>query len=56
MKIRLGAPNYPGDTMTLTGSVSAKDDGANTVDASGLVGANVARRPRDGHGRGWMLP
>jgi len=24
--IRLGAPNYPGDTMTLTGSVTAKDD------------------------------
>ena len=25
--IRLGAPNYPGDTMTMTGSVTAKDDG-----------------------------
>ncbi|TYB45335.1 MaoC family dehydratase [Actinomadura chibensis] len=24
IKIRLGAPNYPGDTMVLTGSVSAK--------------------------------
>ncbi|MDQ3148217.1 MAG: MaoC family dehydratase [Actinomycetota bacterium] len=24
--IRLGAPNYPGDTMTITGSVTAKDD------------------------------
>jgi hypothetical protein len=26
VKIRLGAPNYPDDTMTLTGSVTAKDD------------------------------
>src|SRR5205807_2153126 len=25
--IRLGAPNYPGDTMRLTGHVSAKDEG-----------------------------
>ena len=25
--IRLGAPNYPGDTMTLTGSVVSKDGG-----------------------------
>ena len=25
VKIRLGAPNYPGDTMTLTGTVSAVD-------------------------------
>jgi acyl dehydratase len=24
--IRLGAPNYPGDTMVLTGSVTSKDD------------------------------
>ncbi len=26
VNIRLGAPNYPDDTMTLTGSVTAKDD------------------------------
>lgn len=26
IKIRLGAPNHPGDTMVLTGEVSAKDD------------------------------
>lgn len=26
VKIRLGAPNHPGDTMVLTGEVSAKDD------------------------------
>ncbi|URN06327.1 MaoC family dehydratase [Actinomadura madurae] len=25
IRIRLGAPNYPGDTMVLTGTVSAKD-------------------------------
>ena len=32
--IRLGAPNYPGDTMTLEGSVTAKDDAARTVEIS----------------------
>jgi acyl dehydratase len=32
--IRLGAPNYPGDTMTLEGSVTAKDDQAGTVEIS----------------------
>jgi VCBS repeat-containing protein len=31
VKIRLGAPNYPGDTMTVTGSVTAKDDATRTV-------------------------
>lgn len=35
--IRLGAPNYPGDTMTLTGTVSKKEDG--TVEIA-VVGAN----------------
>jgi len=25
VRIRLGAPNYPGDTMTMTGTVTAKD-------------------------------
>lgn len=39
VNIRLGVPNYPGDTMTLTGSVSAKDDAANTVDVD-VVGTN----------------
>ena len=39
LSIRLGAPNYPGDTMTFTGSVEAKDDATNTV-TIGLVGAN----------------
>ncbi len=37
VKIRLGAPNYPGDTMVMTGSVTKKD-GA-TVEVS-LRGAN----------------
>ncbi|WP_433473947.1 MaoC family dehydratase [Spirillospora sp. CA-142024] len=27
IRIRLGAPNYPGDTMVLTGTVSAKEAG-----------------------------
>ena len=34
IKIRLGVPNYPGDTMTLTGTVSAKDDAARRVEIS----------------------
>jgi acyl dehydratase len=33
--IRLGAPNYPGDTMTLTGEVKAKADGVVTVSVRG---------------------
>jgi acyl dehydratase len=37
VRIRLGAPNYPGDTMRITGSVIAKDDGVIEV---GLKGAN----------------
>ena len=35
--IRLGAPNYPGDTMTITGKVTRKEDGA--IDVA-VVGAN----------------
>lgn len=37
--IRLGAPNYPGDTMTLTGKVAAKDEASATVDVE-VVGKN----------------
>ncbi len=37
--IRLGAPNYPGDTMTLEGSVTAKDEEAGTIEVS-LRGRN----------------
>ena len=33
--IRLGAPNYPYDTMRLTGRVSEKADGVITVDVRG---------------------
>ena len=33
--IRLGAPNYPGDTMTLSGRVTEKRDGAITVEVVG---------------------
>ena len=39
VKIRLGAPNYPGDTMTITGKVTAKDEAAGTVEV-GVRGAN----------------
>ena len=39
LSIRLGAPNYPGDTMTFTGSVEAKDDAARSVTVA-LKGAN----------------
>jgi acyl dehydratase len=35
VSIRLGAPNYPGDTMTMTGQVTAKADGLITVDVKG---------------------
>jgi acyl dehydratase len=33
--IRLGAPNYPGDTMKMRGKVKDKDDGTVTVEVSG---------------------
>lgn len=35
LSIRLGAPNYPGDTMTLTGSVQSKADGVVDVAVRG---------------------
>lgn len=37
VRIRLGAPNYPGDTMTMSGAVSKKE--GNTVEVS-LRGSN----------------
>jgi acyl dehydratase len=40
LSIRLGAPNYPGDTMTLTGEVTAKDDETGAVEIA-LTGANA---------------
>ncbi len=36
--IRLGAPNYPGDTMHMTGHVERKEDGVVTV---AVTGANT---------------
>ncbi len=43
LRVRLGAPNYPGDTMTLTGTVSAVDGETVTVDVRGdnSLGAHV---------------
>jgi hypothetical protein len=41
VRIRLGAPNYPDDTMTLTGSVTGKDEGAG---ADGYGGVEVTLR------------
>lgn len=32
--IRLGAPNYPGDKMTIEGAVTAKDEEAKTIEVS----------------------
>lgn len=37
--IRLGAPNYPGDTMRMTGSVTDRDEKAGTVTVT-VRGAN----------------
>ncbi|MCX7077800.1 MAG: MaoC family dehydratase [Pseudomonas sp.] len=39
LKIKLGAPNYPGDTMTFIGSVSAVDVATRTVEIA-LSGKN----------------
>ncbi len=35
VSVRLGVPNYPGDTMTLSGHVSAQDGPLLTVDVRG---------------------
>jgi acyl dehydratase len=37
--IRLGAPNYPGDTMTLRGTVTSVDESSGRVEV-GLKGSN----------------
>ena len=34
LKIKLGAPNFVGDTMKLTGSVTAKDEATKTVEVA----------------------
>ncbi|MFS3126950.1 MaoC family dehydratase [Nocardioides sp. Bht2] len=36
IKVRLGAPNYPGDTMTMTGSVTAVEGRRVTVEVKGM--------------------
>ena len=38
VSIRLGVPNYPGDSMTMTGSVTAKADGVVDVSVRGANG------------------
>lgn len=37
--IKLGAPNVPGDTMKMKGTIKSKDDAAGTVEVD-VVGAN----------------
>jgi acyl dehydratase len=37
--IKLGAPNLPGDTMKMTGTVKKKDDGAKTIEVE-VAGRN----------------
>ena len=37
VSIRLGAPNYPGDTMTLTGTVTTAEVPAGRDDGRGVV-------------------
>jgi acyl dehydratase len=37
VSIRLGAPNYPGDTMTLTGTVAAAELPSGRADGRGVV-------------------
>lgn len=37
LKIKLGAPNYPGDTMTITGTVTEKRDADRTVKSPSRV-------------------
>ncbi len=40
LKIKLGAPNYPGDTMTFTGSVTDKREADRSVELT-LAGRNT---------------
>ncbi len=44
VRIRLGAPNYPGDIMTLTGTVSAIEDTLVSIDVRGdnALGTHVS--------------
>jgi hypothetical protein len=47
VNIRLGAPNYPDDTMVLTGSVTAKEE---TTDDQGRGAVEVTLRGANGLG------
>jgi len=40
LAVKLGVPNTPGETMTMTGRVAAKDDAAGTVELA-VTGANA---------------
>jgi acyl dehydratase len=42
--IRLGAPNYPGDTMTLTGRIEALEEAGGRDDGRGAVTVSVRGR------------
>ncbi|WP_109506180.1 MaoC/PaaZ C-terminal domain-containing protein [Nocardioides speluncae] len=46
--LRLGAPAYPGDTLTFTGAVSGIEDGVSVVDVVGTVslGSHVTAQVR----------
>lgn len=55
IRIRLGAPNHPGDTMTMTGTVSAVEGRLVTVDVRGVnslgphaSGSVVVELPEEG--------
>jgi acyl dehydratase len=57
VEIRLGAPNYPGDTMKITGRVTQKQDGRLTVEVRGandlgdhVTGTVELTLPREGDG------
>ncbi|HET8764227.1 MAG TPA: MaoC/PaaZ C-terminal domain-containing protein, partial [Rhodanobacter sp.] len=39
VKIKLGAPNYPGDTLTFSGAVTGRDEAGHSVEVT-LKGAN----------------
>lgn len=39
VKIKLGAPNYPGDTLTFSGAVTSRDEAGHSVEVT-LKGAN----------------
>ncbi len=48
IRIRLGVPNHPGDTMTLTGQVTATDPDTRTVTV-GIRGCQRPGQPCDRH-------